>query len=65
MVQLVRQALLKRAAAKAYPYLPAGVWAPASRLAELVAEKRGIRHRSVSRHRLLPERHFMFRWGTL
>jgi hypothetical protein len=63
MVQLVRQALLKRTAARGYPYLSAGIWVPASRLAELVTEKRGIRDRSVSRHRVLSERHFMFRWG--
>ena len=63
MAQLVRQALLKRAVARSYPYLSAGIWAPASWLAELVAEKNGLRHGSVSRHRVLPERHFMFRWG--
>ena len=64
MGQLVRQALLRRAAAKSYPYLSAGVWAPASRLAELVAERQGIPRRLVSRHRVLSDRHFQFRWGS-
>jgi hypothetical protein len=66
MAQAVREALLKPTAARYYPYLPAGIWVPARQLAELVAERRGVRHRAVHRlNRVLSNRNFMFRGGPI
>ena len=62
MMQAFREAVLKPSAAKFYPYLAAGIWAPAIQLAEMVAEKRGIPPKSMSRPlRVLSVRHFLFR----
>lgn len=64
MLQAIREAALKPAAAESYPYLPARMWTAASRLAELVAKYRGIPADAVSRlNRLLSDRDFMFRGG--
>lgn len=59
-----REAALKPSAARSYPYLAAGIWAPAIQLAKMVAQKQGIRPKSMSRpNRVLSDRHFLFRWG--
>jgi hypothetical protein len=64
MVEALREAALKPSAAKSYPYLAAGIWAPAVQLAEMVAARRGIRSHSMSRpNRVLSGRHFLFRGG--
>jgi hypothetical protein len=64
MAQVVREAALKPSAAESYPYLPARMWTAASRLADLVAEYRGIPAEAVNRlHRVLSDRDFMFRGG--
>ena len=66
MIQALREAALKPSVARHYPYLTAGIWAPATQLAEMVAQKRGIRPRSMSRpNRVLSGRHFLFRGGGL
>jgi hypothetical protein len=62
MMQAYREAALKPSAARSYPYLAAGIWAPAIQLAEMVAQKRRIRPKSMSRPlRVLSVRHFLFR----
>ena len=64
MIEALREAALKPSAAKSYPYLAAGIWVPAIQLAQMVAQRRGIRPRSMSRsHRVLSGRHFLFRGG--
>jgi hypothetical protein len=64
MMQTVREAALKPAAAESYPYLPARMWTTADRLAKLVAKYRGIPAEAVNRlNRVLSERDFMFRGG--
>ena len=64
MVQAVREAALKPSAAESYPYLPAGMWTGASRLADLVAKYRGIPAEAVERlSRVLSDRDFIFRGG--
>lgn len=62
MLQTLREAALKPAAADSYPYLPVRMWTPASRLAELVASYRRIPVGAVNRlNRVLSEQDFMFR----
>jgi hypothetical protein len=64
MIRAFREAALKPSAARVYPYLAVGIWAPAIQLAKMVAEVRGIRTNSMSRPlRLLSARHFLFRGG--
>jgi hypothetical protein len=64
MIEALREAVLKLSAARSYPYLAAGIWAPAIQLAKMVAQKRGLRTKSVSRpNRVLSGRHFLFRGG--
>jgi hypothetical protein len=64
MMQAVREAALRPAAAGFYPYLPAGMWTAAAHLAELVARYRGICAKAASRaNRVLTDAHFMFRGG--
>ena len=66
MLQALREATLKPSAARLYPYLAAGIWAPAIQLAGMVAQKRGGRPKSMSRpNRVLSSRHFLFRRGGL
>jgi hypothetical protein len=65
MPQSVLEAALKPSAAQSYPYLPARMWTPARRLAELVARYRGIPAELVDRiDRVLSDRDFMFRRGA-
>ena len=55
---------LKPSAAQSYPYLPARMWTPARRLAELVAKYRGLPAEAVDRiDRVLSDRDFVFRNG--
>ena len=64
MTQAVLLAALKPSAAESYPYLPARMWTPARRLAELVAKYRGIPAEAVSRiDQVLSDRDFVFRRG--
>lgn len=63
MAQPLREAALKPTAADSYPYLPAGMWTAADRLAALVTKYRGI-PAAVSRvNRVLSDQDFMFRGG--
>lgn len=65
MSQSVIEAALKPSAAESYPYLPARMWTPAQRLAELVARYRGIPADAVDRiDQVLSDRDFMFRRGA-
>ena len=62
MSKHTRQAALRREAASLYPYLPARMWTSADRLAELVAQYRGICLEASDRtHRVLSGAHFIFR----
>lgn len=62
MAQPAREAALKRQAASLYPYLPAGIWTSAGRLAALVAKYRGTCDEASDRaHRVLSDADFMFR----
>ncbi len=64
MAQPVREAALKPSAANSYPYLPARMWTPARRLAELVAKYRGLPAEALDRlNRVLSDQDFMFRGG--
>ena len=64
MAQPVREAALKPSAANSYPYLPARMWTPARRLAELVAKDRGLPAQALDRlNRVLSDQDFMFRGG--
>ena len=64
MSQPVLEAALKPSAAQSYPYLPARMWTPARRLADLVATHRGIPVDAVDRiDRVLSDKDFMFRRG--
>ena len=64
MVQALREAALKPTAANAYPYLPARMWTPARRLAELVAKYRGVPAEARNRlNRVLSDQDFVFRGG--
>jgi hypothetical protein len=64
MMQTVREAALRPAAAEFYPYLPARMWTAAAHLAELVARYRGMGAKAASRaNRVLTDAHFMFRGG--
>ena len=62
MAQAPREAALKPTAANAYPYLPARMWTPARRLAELVAKYRGVPAEARNR-RVLSDQDFVFRGG--
>jgi hypothetical protein len=65
MSQSVIEAALKPSAAESYPYLPARMWTPTRRLAELVARYRGIPADAVDRiDQVLSDRDFMFRSGA-
>ena len=64
MAQPVREAALKPSAANSYPYLPARMWTPARRLAELVAKYRGLPAEALDRlNRVLSDQDFVFRGG--
>jgi hypothetical protein len=64
MMQTVREAALRAAAAERYPYLPVRMWTAASHLAELVAGYRGIAARVRDRtNRVLSDADFIFRGG--
>jgi hypothetical protein len=64
MSHRILEAALKPSAAENYPYLPARMWTPARRLAELVATHRGIPPGRLDRiDRVLWDRDFMFRSG--
>ena len=64
MLQSILEAALKPSAAQSYPYLPARMWTPARRLAELVAKYRGLPAEAVDRiDRVLSDRDFVFRNG--
>jgi hypothetical protein len=64
MSQAVLEAALKPSAAQSYPYLPARMWTTARRLAELVAQYRGIPADRLDRiDRVLSDQDFMFRRG--
>jgi hypothetical protein len=64
MSQVILEAALKPSAAQSYPYLPARMWTPARRLAELVATHRGIPAGGLDRiDRVLSDQDFMFRRG--
>jgi hypothetical protein len=64
MAQPVREAALKPTAVEFYPYLPAGMWTAAGRLAALVAKYRGIPAEAVNRvNRVLSDQDFVFRGG--
>jgi hypothetical protein len=64
MTQPVREAALKPAAAKFYPFLPVRMWTAAAHLAELVARYRGICAEAADRtNRVLSDADFMFRGG--
>jgi hypothetical protein len=63
-MQPVREAALRAAAAKFYPFLPARLWTSAAHLTELVARSRGIGAEAMDRaNRVLSEDHFRFRGG--
>ena len=65
MVLELREAALRPEAAERYPYLPAGMWTAAGRLAQLVAQWRGISASAVDRlHRVLSDSDFAFRGGA-
>ena len=62
MMQTVREAALRPAAAEFYPDLPARMWTTATHLAELVARYRGVCVQAASRaQRVLSEADFVFR----
>jgi hypothetical protein len=64
MMQAVREAALRPAAAELYPFLPARMWTAAAHLTELVARYRGICAKAAYRsNRVLSDAHFMFRGG--
>lgn len=66
MIQAIREAALKPGAADLYPFLPARMWTAAGHLRELVARYRGTSDGVADRaNRVLPEGHFMFRWGGI
>jgi hypothetical protein len=56
-METVREAMLRGQAANRHPLLPVRMWAPASRLVELVRKY----HQTDAR--VLPERDFRFRGG--
>ena len=64
MMQTVREAALRPAAAEFYPDLPARMWTDAAHLTELVARYRGMCAEAASRaNRVLSDAHFMLRGG--
>ena len=64
MMQPMREAALRPAAAEFYPYLPARMWTAAAHLAQRVARYRGMGAKAASRaNRVLTDAHFMFRGG--
>jgi hypothetical protein len=66
MLQTVRKAALRPAAAEFYPFLPARMWTSAGHLTELVARYRRIRADATDRaNRVLSDDHFRFRGGKI
>jgi hypothetical protein len=64
MTETVREAALRPAAAKFYPFLPARMWTAAAHLTELVRTHRGLCAKAAYRaNRVLSDAHFMFRGG--
>ena len=64
MMEMIREARLRRQAADRYPFLPVRMWTEAARMENLVREylERGGR-RARARRRALAEGDFRFRGG--